>query len=482
MPKKSSLFLIVIWLGSGFLYSFVSLIKHWHFQTGLDLAIYNQTLWFYSHFKLPYVTLYPTFGRLVWADHFTPTLFLLTPFYALFPQAETLLIAQSLFFTSGAIPLYLIAKEKTKSLCFSLAVAVAYVIFFGSQFSLTFDFHAATFGASFLPWILYFLEKSRWKTFFLLVILALGAKEDMALAILSLGIFMLFKSEWRRMGWVTVAISAFYFGVVIFRIIPTFSQGMAKEYVAANLPTDFSGWVSFILSPSKLKTVFLSFASFGFLPLLAPSTWVFPFTHFFYNFLGPSGRWDIYLHYRVTLAPLLAYSSIYGVLNLTRFWKKYLSPNLTFKVGGTLLFFCLLMLQYFLHLPLNSLAKKDFYRQKVGMEENKKLIKMVPSGVSVSTQNHLAPHLSGRKRLFYFPATAGKVGFPDRESGGEDVVSSAKENYVILDLRQDQPLANFWASPEPGESKRIIEEWIKNGKYQVVQKSGESILLKEKTE
>src|SRR3990172_12453162 len=176
--RKSSLILI-LWITFASFYSFVSLIKHWHFQTGLDLAIYNQTLWFFSHLKLPYVTLYPTFGRLVWADHFTPSLFLLTPFYALFPRAETLLILQSIFFTAGVIPLYLIAKEKTKNTLFPLIIGLAYLLFFCTQFALTFDFHAATFGAAFLPWIFYALEKNRWKTFFLLVILALGAKEDM---------------------------------------------------------------------------------------------------------------------------------------------------------------------------------------------------------------------------------------------------------------------------------------------------------------
>lgn len=451
---SGNLYLILFfWLGFAFLYSFISLIKHWHFQTGLDLAIYNQTLWFYSHFKLPNVTLYPTFGRLVWADHFTPTLAILAPLYAIFPRAETLLIIQSLFFTFGVIPLYLIAKEKSKNTFFSLAIGLSYLLFFGSQFALTFDFHAATFGASFIPWILYAMEKSRWKIFYLLTVLALGAKEDMALTILSLGIFMLFKSKWRKMGLAINALAIAYFVVVVFLIIPSISVGMEKEYLSRIFPASLSGWPGFLFSPTKLKTLFLSFASFGFLPLLAPVTWVFFLVHFGYNFLGPSGRGDIYMHYRITLAPLLTYAAVYGAGNL----KKYLSASPVFKLSGGVLIIAILSLQYFLHLPFNTLAKRDFYRQKSWMVDNEKLIKMVPSEVSVSTQNHLAPHLSGRERLYYFPA---------------------KEDYVLLDLHLNQSPVNWWASPTPEEGRKIIEGWIKKGEYRVVEQSVDTILLK----
>lgn len=458
-PLSGNLYLIFFfWLGSAFLYSFISLVKHWHFQTGLDLAIYNQILWFYSHLKLPYVTLWPTFGRLVFADHFTPTLSILAPFYGVFPQAETLLVIQSFFFTSGIIPLYLLSKEKTGSLFFSWAIVLSYLLFFGTQFALTFDFHAATFGASFLPWILYAMEKSRWKIFSLLTLLALGTKEDMALTILSLGIFMTVKSKWCKMGLTISALAIIYFVTVVFLIIPSFSGGLEKEYLSANLPVSLSGWPGFLFSSTKLKTLFLSFTSFGFLPALAPSTWIFPFMHFLYNFLGPQGRGEIYLHYRVALAPLLAYSSIYGVLKLATLVKKYSSAGLIYKLSGAILIFCLLLLQYALHLPINTLSKRDFYLQKEWMRDNEKLIKMIPSNASISTQNHFAPHLSGRPRLYYFPA---------------------KEDYVLLDLRENQPIVDFWASPPPHKSREIIKEWMEKGEYKMVGKSGEAVLLSE---
>src|SRR3972149_3001078 len=52
---------------------------------------------------------------------------------------------------------------------------------------------------------------------------------------------------------------------------------------------------------------------------------------------------------------------------------------------------------------------------------------------------HLAPHLADRQLLDYLPATAGKVGLTERKTGGEDVVSLATSDYVLLDSNSFKP-------------------------------------------
>lgn len=94
------------------------------------------------------------------------------------------------------------------------------------------------------------------------------------------------------------------------------------------------------------------------------------------------------------------------------------------------------------------------------MKDNEKLVDMVPAQVSISTQNHLSPYLSGREKLYYFPA---------------------QEDYILLDLRLGQPPVNWWASPPPEESKKIIGDWAEKGEYQILEKSGEAMLLKKST-
>ena len=99
---KYMIFFLIGLFGS--LYSFIAITKYLHYQTGLDIAIYIQSMWFYTHFQLPYVTLYPTYGDLVWADHFGPSLILLTPFYMLWKDPRMLLILQSFIFDPGFAP------------------------------------------------------------------------------------------------------------------------------------------------------------------------------------------------------------------------------------------------------------------------------------------------------------------------------------------------------------------------------------------
>src|SRR4051812_25966607 len=65
--EKYVIFILIFLFAA--LYTFIGITKYLHYQTGLDIAIYVQSMWFYTHLKLPWVTLYPTFGDLVWADH-----------------------------------------------------------------------------------------------------------------------------------------------------------------------------------------------------------------------------------------------------------------------------------------------------------------------------------------------------------------------------------------------------------------------------
>ena len=304
----------------GLLYSFIAVVKHLHFQTGLDLSIYVQSLWQYANLSLPYVTLYPTHGDLGWADHFTPSIAALTPVYALFPDAKTLLILQALLFCSGAYPIFIFAKKTLKSTLAALAFAWSYLMFFGTQFALTFDFHAATYSAIFFPWIIWFVLEKKWLPFFIFSLLAIGGKEDVAPIIATIGlIIILTKKNW-KVGLITLLFSLIYFLLVVKIVMPSLYLQAAKVFNTPHLPTDPLAYLTmFFNSPIKIKTLLLSFGHFGFLPILSGYFLLLPFVHFFLNFPGGpefSGRWDIYLHYRVQLASLMSFGAILGLKNL----------------------------------------------------------------------------------------------------------------------------------------------------------------------
>src|SRR6185369_7846354 len=303
----------------GILYTIIAITKYIHYQTGLDIAIYVQSMWFYTHFQLPYVTLYPTNGDLVWADHFGPSLMLLTPIYALWQDPRMLLIIQSFAFVSGAYPIYRFAKEQLKSNFLALSLAFVFLTYFGVQFPLTFDFHLGTMAAAFLAWILWAMFKSKWKTFIILSVVASGFKEDMPLYVAALSVYLILSRRNWKLGLVMFPIFFGYAYVVTEKIMPSLAHLAFKSFSLSyfSLRPDYLDTV-FFNSSIKLNTMFLTFSNLLFLPFLSGFFLMMPFAHFFINFSNPDfpGRWGIYLHYRGYSAAMIIFCAILGYVFL----------------------------------------------------------------------------------------------------------------------------------------------------------------------
>src|SRR5680860_694236 len=72
---------VAVWVGTvlyAVLLSAESIVDHHDFRTGFDTAIYDQLLWLMAHGHEPFSTVV---NRPMLADHFQPSLFLLTPLY-----------------------------------------------------------------------------------------------------------------------------------------------------------------------------------------------------------------------------------------------------------------------------------------------------------------------------------------------------------------------------------------------------------------
>ena len=96
--------------------STITILKHNAFLTsGFDLGIFNQafsTTLFDG--KLFYETADLSFnpGGSFFGVHFSPILFLLLPFYAIYPSVENLLVMQTVILALGAFPIYWMSRDK----------------------------------------------------------------------------------------------------------------------------------------------------------------------------------------------------------------------------------------------------------------------------------------------------------------------------------------------------------------------------------
>lgn len=451
----------------GFLYTFIAITKYLHYQTGLDLAIYVQSMWYYTHFQLPYVTLYPTYGDLVWADHFSPSLMLLTPFYFLWKDPRTLLILQSFIFVAGALPIYWFAKEKLQNNLLALALAFVFLTYFGVQFPLTFDFHVGTMAASFMTWILWTMFKEKWKTFFVLCVIASGFKEDMPLYIAAISIYLILARRNWKLGFIMFFLFFGYAYMVTEKIMPTLAHQAAKTFSLSyfSLRPDYIESV-FFDSPIKINTMFMSFSDVLFLPFLSEYFLLLPIAHFFINFSNPSfpGRWGIYLHYRGYSAAMMVYGAMFGYLFLIRKWPDIFNTILAKRILAMFFIFNALLFDVFLHLPLNVLSKSQFYYKESWIHDNNEVIKRIPPDAYVLTNNNLAPQVAYRKNIFYYPQNIDKA------------------DYIFADLHPNQPSINFWLTePTYQDFVNEIKVLLDTKDFKVIYRSHDAILLGKKT-
>src|SRR3989344_2349695 len=243
--KGIILLILVFWI----IYSYISIIKHLHYQTfTLDTGFFDQLLWKLSRFKEPV----SSFSNLhVFGDHFQFILLVFVPLYWLPQSIKLLFIAHAFIAVVTALPVYLISLKvnklprpkgprysplslheredapelgsmysffrihpltkslgysasEYKSKIFALAVSFSMLIFTGMQFAVLDGFHQSVFGPLFYALAIYGLVlRNNW-IYWGSISGFLITKEEMALLAASIGIIAFFKGD-KRKGLATIA-------------------------------------------------------------------------------------------------------------------------------------------------------------------------------------------------------------------------------------------------------------------------------------
>lgn len=394
--KKHLPLLFILFLSLLFIiaYSTLSVVRHLHYDSyGYDLGINDQTVWKYSTFQVPVSTIAPLADRSKLAMHVELVYALLAPLYWIWDSRRMLLIAEVVALVSGSIAAYLFAKRKLKSEMMSFAIFISYILFYGLQFAVWFDVHSSSFAASFLMWFIYFLDRKNLKLTALFFLLTITAKENMAVYTFVVALLYLIRRRDKSLFVIaagSIAYLLFIFLIYFPHIMHVSYQYQNKEGLFSNLNPLylFNTW-------EKVTTMFYSFLSFGFIPILNPLTLILIFTHFTTFFVIASdlpGAQGLFGHYRVTLAPLFAWSTVATIATFKFLNKKYIAYYLIL---------CTLATQYFPHLPLSYLTKSWFWTESKAVANINRLIRdNVKPSDSLASQNNITPHLSHRDHLY----------------------------------------------------------------------------------
>jgi uncharacterized membrane protein len=287
-------------------------------QPGFDLGIFDQGVWLLSRFKAPFVSI---MGLNLFGDHASYILLLLVPLYWLWPAAQLLLLAQTLALCVAAIPVFLLARSAFRNPWLALLPAGAFLLNPALGWLNMENFHPDSFEVPLLLFAFYLMTQKRWRTYIVVLLLLLAVKEDVALVVVPLGIYIALRHD-RRMGVITAELGLIWLVVTVFLLGPLFTGDRAGTLDAFRIP--FGGWgglVSkalrapwdvggYMLTAAKIKYLTQLLAPVLFLPVLtAGSLIVLPSLMF--NLLSTfTYQTDVRYHYTSLMIPVFAWAAI----------------------------------------------------------------------------------------------------------------------------------------------------------------------------
>src|SRR5712691_4024522 len=158
--ERAALACVVCALAAG--YGVYALLKHWHFDSSYDLAIYDQAVWQLSRFERPASSIRGLPN--VFGDHFHPIIALFAPLFWVAPFSLTKKVAQAILLAASVVPVFLFARDRLPYGP-ALAMCVAYGLFWGMQQTAIFDVHEAAFAPLAVGLLLLAMDRRRWLWF-----------------------------------------------------------------------------------------------------------------------------------------------------------------------------------------------------------------------------------------------------------------------------------------------------------------------------
>lgn len=436
----------------------VSINRFWQYEVFyIDFGQYDQAIWAVSRFQPPMLDHWVLGYIPIFADHLTPSIFLLSPFYWFTSKSIIILIAQAIAVGLSGLVLYNIGNIILKDRLISIVVVGCYYLFVGLQNAVITEFHELTVMTLFLTLTFWAFVKRKRFLYFVFLIITLGFKEVTFFTGICLGIaIFIIDKKWKKMAIATIILSIFWGVIALKIIIPYFSPG---EYLyTAGIPDTISGKLTALFDhPLKRHTLFYSFLSFGFLPIFAPQFWALMLQDYLSRFAAQyfSTRWDLGLHYNAVSAVILALATIYAI----KFFMQYsIVKKYKYIIACILVGNALFLNRFVLHGPFNLAYNKAFYDHTKNFQFLDKMVKMVPPNATVATHNNLATRFT-HQRVWLLKY--------DYETH--------KPEYILIDNRQGQNPNNFTGS---ASLDNILRRLLKDSNYKIIYNTKEQFVFK----
>jgi uncharacterized membrane protein len=389
-------------------------------MTAFDLGIYDQAVWLLSRGLSPDVTVR---GMHLYADHFCPILWLLSPLYWIWDTPRALIAAQTLALALGAVPVYALTRRVTESDVASFGLALVYMLYTPLQWTNTFDVHTDTFATPVFLAVLAALSARQWRAYTVWLVIAALTKETAGLSILAISPYAMVVN--RRVGWWTMGFGAFTLAVALLTI-RYYNDGAPTAYSAlypayGHTPGEIIATVA--ARPLKVAADTMSTANRAYLdqlfrpllylPFLSPGLLLGAAPPLLANLLSVRpAMHTIYYHYTAQITPFLIAATAIGLGRLQRWGGRTIA-------GIALIYLCVSAILGIFNGPL--LAGSEAFPPGLNLRRSEAVrsrLAMIPPNASVSAQGALVPQISHRRYIYTFPNPFCKVAW----GGGPEAI------------------------------------------------------------
>jgi uncharacterized membrane protein len=379
-----------------------SIARHELFNSGGDLAFFDQCVYLISQGKNPISSV---LGFHALADHAAWILYPIALLYKIYPTVYWLFLVQSLSLSLGAIPAYFLSINAGLKESQAIVIVVIYLLYPLIYNANLLEFHPDTIAVPALFMAILAARKQKIVWFCASVIVILGCKAVLSLTVAAMGIGLLLFEKRQLYGIIAIATGIAWFLIANKIIIPFFGHDAAlinrHLYRYSYLGNSFSETLKIILFQPKLifsnifSLINLEYLFYLFVPViwgLRPKYMIYMIAAIpclALNLLAdhPSQK-NLIWHYSLPIIPFLTLSLIAYVAT----YQNLIKRKKAIILWSLFWFFALGKFGFFAGKYLKNLDN---------LQATKEAISLVKTQNSVLTTDIIVPHLTHRELISF---------------------------------------------------------------------------------
>ena len=375
-------------------YACWSIHRHLRLRTsGYDLGIFEQAIRGYAHLGAPDSTIKaPGFNLL--GDHFHPILVVLAPLYRLFPSPITLLVAQAALIAASSIPITRLATRVVGPQA-AVSFGLAYGMSWGLQSAVDFDFHEVAFAVPLLAFGLTALVERRWAAAAAWTLPLIAVKEDLPATVAVIGLLLALRGR-RCLGAATILVAVCSGLAIVSVILPALNPAHIYPYAASTALDGQDPLHRLLLPAIKLRTLLWLLAPTLFLALRSPLLLAAVPTLAWRFWSTNASYWGTGYQYSAVLMPIafVAFLDALPATGTGRRARAAAHAACMIALAATML----------TPLPLRGLLSAGTGATDAGARQVRLALARIPDNARVAADNRLAPQLTSRYTVYFFPA------------------------------------------------------------------------------